>query len=1056
MKGVSLLRSAVILLLVLALVPACAPAGAAKGEDPVCTARPSVNGRLRVEGTSLSDGSGCPVQLRGVSTHGLTWYPEYLNEGLFRQIAEEWGCELVRLAMYASIYTEDPETSYALMKQGIDAAVAADLYVLVDWHMLEHGDPNEEADDAIAFFDRITGEYASCPNLIFEICNEPNGMTDWSDVMTYAEKVIPVIRANIPEAVIVVGTPEYDKNLAAPLLRPLPYDNIMYVLHFYAATHREGLRGELRAAIGAGLPVFISECGVCEADGNGSIDLDSAVEWFRCLNENGISYAVWSLSDKDESSAFFRPGFDPGSRIREEDLTASGLWVSRLLRGEDPGQIPAPVLRSRPGLLARIGSAVSLSVDRQGRNAIRSWARFAGIAGAILLFGMLLILLYTKRRKSVSYDDIAFAEKKAEPGHRGIPKLLLILSVFCTLIYLGWRIAYSVPFGSGAIAVSGNLILLAVEILGFGESLVLFRQLLGSKRYGLPAVGEGSWPEVDVFIATYNEPTELIRRTVNGCLHMKYPDPSLVHIWICDDSRRPAMRELAERMHVGYFDRPDNQGAKAGNLNHALGLTHAPYIVTFDADMIPKSDFLLKTIPYFTDAASHRVVRGKRVRLGFLQTPQSFYDPDVFQFALYSEKRAPNEQDFFYRVIEPAKTGANAVIYGGSNTVLAREALDAVGGFYTGSVTEDFATGLLIESAGFVSLAIPEPLASGQTPHTFREHIAQRTRWGRGVVVTAKQLGIVRRRDLTCAQKLSYLSSVIYWFSPLKNLIYLLSPLLFAVFAVPVFRCSWPELVIFWLPMFLLQDLSLRLNSFHSVSTKWSGIYETSVMPFLLLPILKELLGIRIQGFRVTDKSKRAEKRTRDIRLLLPFLLLSVLSVAGIIRIALMLGSLQSIGLVVLLFWLIRNLYFLIMALFLADGRDGDGEPVRVTDAEPVTVTASGKMFEGVTTQLTEHSVTVFLDEGREIGLGAPVSVRIRREDREIVLQGAVTAIRESGSGRHRIQTIEILDFGGDDSEYLQVLYDRVPTLPQSLCRDFGVVTHLWQNIAHRVARTGL
>ena len=189
--------------------------------------------------------------------------------------------------------------------------------------------------------------------------------------------------------------------------------------------------------------------------------------------------------------------------------------------------------------------------------------------------------------------------------------------------------------------------------------------------------------------------------------------------------------------------------------------------------MIVISDFLLKTIPFFVDVELREKERpeAERLHLGLLQTPQCFYDPDVFQHALYSERRAPNEQDFFYRTIEPAKTTTNSVIYGGSNTILSRRALEDIGGFYTGSITEDFATGLLIESAGYISLALPEPLASGQTPHTFREHVKQRTRWARGVIVTAKKLKIWRRKNLTLAQKISYWSSMFYWYSPIKNFI---------------------------------------------------------------------------------------------------------------------------------------------------------------------------------------------------------------------------------------------------------------------------------------------
>ncbi|MBQ6540480.1 MAG: glycosyltransferase, partial [Oscillospiraceae bacterium] len=504
---------------------------------------------------------------------------------------------------------------------------------------------------------------------------------------------------------------------------------------------------------------------------------------------------------------------------------------------------------------------------------------------------------------------------------------------------------------------------------------------------------------------------------------------------------------------------PDNKGAKAGNLNNALSKTSAPYVVTFDADMIPKSDFLLKTIPYFADAElkNRGLPEEEQIHLGLLQTPQCFYDPDVFQHALYSEKRAPNEQDFFYRTIEPAKTSTNSVIYGGSNTVLLRRALEDIGGFYTESITEDFATGLLIESAGYVSLALPEPLASGQTPHTFREHIKQRTRWGRGVIVTARKLKIWRRRSLSLSQKVSYWSSVIYWYSPIKNLIYVLSPLLFAVFAIPVFKCSWLELLVFWLPMFVLQDVCLRVTSNKTISQKWSGIYETSVMPHLLIPIIKESMGITMSAFKVTDKSRSGGKRQSDFRSMIPFIVLAALSVIGILRIIAVFDRMQAIGFLILLFWIVRNLYFLILAIFLVDGRDSDGDTVSVIDAMPVTVeTERGDVqkYEGVTTRLTEHNLTVFLDEGESLGIGEAVRISVDSGEHRSQLRGVVTGITESRRSSARTQTVDILDFGDSEYEYWEILYDRIPTLPQSLTRDFGILAHLWQNIAHRVART--
>lgn len=1047
-------------------------AGTAVGTDAasgeVHTARPSANGHLHVQGTQLVDESGRPVQLRGVSTHGLTWFPDYLNESLFRQISEDWDCSLLRLPMYSRIYCENEKSkaeSLALVKKGIDLAIAQDMYVLVDWHILEDYDPNMHIDEAIQFFQMISSEYAGVPNLIFEICNEPNGVTGWTEVERYSKAVIPIIRNNSPDSVIVVGTPEYDRNLGSPLLRPLEFDNVMYVLHFYASSHSEGLRTEMLSAIDAGLPVFISECGISEASGDGKIDFASAAEWFSCLDERKISYTVWSLSDKDEASAFFKPGFDTEKKIEDSDLTTAGLWVRELIRGTDPSLIPAPEGIIEKSKMAAFLSWVTTSLGKRGYKAIRLWHRFAIFSAALFAAAAIFIKLIgsAEKNRTVTYDDIAKRGNAGDEPAPGIGKILsvivLVISVFFTLIYLGWRIVFSIPFEAGVPAVAANILLLIVEIFGFIESLILFYSLLKKKHHQLPKIPDSAWPDVDIFISTYNEPTELLKRTINGCVHIKYPDPSKVHIYICDDNRRPQMRQLAEEMGVGYFDRPDNKGAKAGNLNHALSLTTSPYIVTFDADMIPRSDFLLKTIPYFVDAElkNQDLPEKDQIHLGLLQTPQCFYDPDVFQHALYSEKRAPNEQDFFYRTIEPAKTSTNSVIYGGSNTIISRAALDKVGGFYTESITEDFATGLLIESNGFVSLGLGEPLASGQTPHTYKEHIQQRTRWGRGVIVTARKLKLMRRKGLTPGQRISYWSSVVYWYSPIKNLIYILSPLFFATFAIPVFKCNWLELLVFWFPMFVMQDVNLQVCSKRRISHKWSGIYETGVMPHLLVPILKESVGITMSTFKVTDKSEKKAVHESDVRSMLPFILLILLSVAGIVRVISIFSSMQAVSLCILLFWIVRNLYYLTLSLFLVDGRDSDTEPVKVIDAVPVTVAdklGTGE-YEGVTTLLTEHNLTVFLDEDDSpLGIGSYVDVTITSEDHSAKVSGVITNVMESRKTRAKTRTIEILDFGTDYYEYLEHLYDRVPSLPQSLNRDFGILTHLWQNIAHRVART--
>lgn len=1025
------------------------------------SARPLNNGYLSVEGTNLVDEKGQKVVLRGVSLHGLTWFPDFIDDGHFKQLSQEWGCNVIRLPLYTDMYLDAKDESTTLVKSGIDYAIENDMYVIVDWHILEDSDPNIRLNYALEFFEDITVSYPDCSNIIFEICNEPNGNTSWSDIYNYADKVIPAIRKNSPTSLIIVGTPDYDKDLIAACRKPLPYDNIMYSLHFYTSTHGEDLQAELLEALERGLPVFVSECGLSQASGDGDTNFVSAAKWFNILGEYGISYTIWSFSNKDEASAMFYPDYDPQYPFSDENLTSVGCFARSLILGEDPDSIAVVETRKGKGILP---SWLSGSLTLRDHLTFENWPKMALYVLMAEFLGLILLLAgrALSIKKHPTFDTIAGTLKKnsitGKERFLNIFKVLvLFISVFFTIVYLIWRILYSVPVEFGLLAIAANLILLFVEIFGFLESLCLYMHLMGMRKHPLPNIAEDEYPDVDIFIATYNEPCDLLERTINACKHLEYPDRSKVHIWVCDDNRRAEMKALANKMNVGYFDRPDNNGAKAGNLNHAMGLTDSPYVVTLDADMLVKSDFLLKTIPYFVFIEKKNADKpeGKKTLLGLLQTPQCFYEPDIFQYALYSEKTAPNEQDFFYRTIEVAKTASNSVIYGGSNTVISRKALEDIGGFFTESITEDFATGLLIESNGYVSLALSEPLASGKTPDTLSEHIKQRIRWGRGVISTAKQLHIFTRKGLSLAQRISYLSSVVYWYSPIKNMIYILSPLVFAVFAVPVFKCSWLDLLIFWLPMFILQDISLRVYSRNSISLKWSGIYETSVMPYLFVPIVKEMFGITTKKFAVTDKSKKTIKHKMDFKTVRPFLVLIALCLVGIIRTIFCINGIQSLGLVILMFWLVRNLYFLIMSIFLADGRDGDSEAVHVIDAETVVIRKKDTETDyiGVTTYLTEHCLKVFLDEAPELKIGDPICIELEGSSANAAISGIITGITMSRSGPSAVYTIEIIDYKEDWLEYLQILYDRIPTLPQSLQRDYGIINHMLRNIAHRILR---
>lgn len=174
----------------------------ARAGEAVKTARPSADGALHVDGAVLADEHGKTAVLRGLSTHGLAWFPDFVDESFFLQLSEDWDCSLIRLAMYSDVYCrsgKDRQDSLSLMKKGIDAAIAADMYVIADWHILNDGNPLTHREEAAEFFRTIAGEYAGTPNILYEICNEPNGGTTWADIRSYAQEIIPDLHTGSPD-----------------------------------------------------------------------------------------------------------------------------------------------------------------------------------------------------------------------------------------------------------------------------------------------------------------------------------------------------------------------------------------------------------------------------------------------------------------------------------------------------------------------------------------------------------------------------------------------------------------------------------------------------------------------------------------------------------------------------------------------------------------------------------------------------------------------------------------------------------------------------------------
>lgn len=292
----------------------------------------SSNGTLHVSGTNLQNQYNQNFRLKGLSSHGIQWYSDIITYDNLKHLRDSWGINVFRIAMYTNEngYISQPDKMKKTAYNIIDMCINLDLYVVIDWHILSDGDPNIYLDQSKSFFNETSAKYKDYPNVIYEICNEPNqSYVTWSNhIKPYAEKIIPIIRNNSKNSVILVGTPDWSKDLSSVSKDPLKYDNIMYTVHFYAATHKTELQNTITSALNKNIPVFVSEWGTTDASGNSNFDLNSSKNWIEFMDKNNLSWINWSFCNKTEDSAILSSNYNiKSSSSIDEHLTKSGEFI---------------------------------------------------------------------------------------------------------------------------------------------------------------------------------------------------------------------------------------------------------------------------------------------------------------------------------------------------------------------------------------------------------------------------------------------------------------------------------------------------------------------------------------------------------------------------------------------------------------------------------------------------------------------------------------------------------------------------------------------------------
>lgn len=406
--------------------------------------------------------------------------------------------------------------------------------------------------------------------------------------------------------------------------------------------------------------------------------------------------------------------------------------------------------------------------------------------------------------------------------------------------YISWRVFTTVLPARGAwFEVGWVWFCFAVEILALFDAFLLYLTFLRTSdrraeadghEARLRALSPNQLPSVDVYIPTYNEPFDVLEKTITGALCLDYPNARL---WVLDDGRRPWLKAFCEGKGIGYLTRPDNAHAKAGNINHALTKTDGEFVAIFDADFVPQRNFLMRTLGFFVDP-----------RIGIVQVPHVFYNHDPMQANLALRKSMPDDQRFFFEGIMPSRDAWNAAFCCGSNSVTRRAALRCIGdALPITSITEDMLLSLVLLRNGYITRYLCERLAYGLAPETLRAYFIQRQRWARGAMQILFQAAGPFGRNLTLMQRLLFLPT--HWLSQsLMLLIVIVAPILFMWTDVrPLVNVTAEAIIYYLLPMVLAVVggiVAYAPRQYFPIAAQVLGVFQSfKILPTALATLIK-------------------------------------------------------------------------------------------------------------------------------------------------------------------------------------------------------------------------
>ncbi|HBL13419.1 MAG TPA: cellulose synthase [Cyanobacteria bacterium UBA11162] len=579
---------------------------------------------------------------------------------------------------------------------------------------------------------------------------------------------------------------------------------------------------------------------------------------------------------------------------------------------------------------------------------------------AIWQQGVVAAVLIGVGRLSLQLEGQNSSKKKSEYLHL----FLVLLSLLTTVRYLYYRVSYTMNLDDWLNGVFSVLLFIAELYAIFTLVLAYFQTLKIKDRspVDLATFPIEEWPNVDIYIPTYNEDVEIVRKTTLCALAIEYPADKK-RVYVLDDgraekykARRAELREMCEELGATMLTRDNNDHAKAGNINTAFKRTEGDLVLILDCDHMPIKQFLMNTVGFFFDP-----------KVAFVQTPHWFYNPDPFERNLLTKGKIPVGNELFYKVLQKGNDFWNAAFFCGSAAVIRKEYALQIGGIATETVTEDCHTAFRLHSLGYKSFYYDKIMVAGLAPEKFSSYVGQQVRWARGMaqILRIENPLINPKLNLTIAQRLCYFSATSHFFYGFPRLMYAIAPPLFLLFGINSVKGLGLETLFYALPHIILSMQTNHIPYKHVRFSFWNEIFEFAMSFQSGIVTLLALVNPKLGTFNVTDKGLSVTKRSFDFDSVRYLVIVSAIAAASLLAVPfwLVLSPEDTQAVLINALWCVYNLFLLLAACLVAFEQPQLRKAHRLPRKLTATVHSGSSSWTGQTVDVSESGAQILLDE---------------------------------------------------------------------------------------------